>query len=325
MVNAIRLALVVSSPLRPTAISGIAKRRILICLSTAWLLLGTNIVSAQELAPRAYWPAPAGTNVALLAYQRNTGDIVIDPSLPLTGVESEIDYLVVGYQRFFSLFGRTATAQVSLPFADGFTEGFVDNEFRQRTTTGLTDARLRLAINLRGAPTMDVAGFQALRNDPKTIIGASIVVQAPTGEYDGDRLINLGTNRWAVKPALGMIVPLRPTWLFEVEVGVWLIGDNDNFLGEIREQEPIVSTEAHLIKRIRPGFWASLDANYYTGGETRIGDGFSDDLQRNARAGLTMGFPIQGRHSLRASFSTGISTRSGGDFEMYSLSWIYAW
>jgi hypothetical protein len=294
-------------------------------LMIAWSVLSAGIVSAQELAPRAYWPAPVGTNVAVMAYQRNTGDIVIDPSLPITGVESEIDYLQIGYQRFFSLFGRTTTVQLNLPWADGLTEGIVDGAFRQRRTTGLTDARLRLAINLKGAPAMDVAGFQTLRNDPNTIIGASIVVQAPTGEYDSDRLINLGTNRWAVKPALGMIVPLHPTWLFEIEVGAWLFGDNDDFLGQTRKQEPIISTEAHLIKRIRPGFWVSLDANYYTGGETRIGPDFSDDLQRNARAGLTLVFPLKGRYALRAGFSTGISTRSGGDFEIYTLGGAYAW
>lgn len=304
---------------------GTTVRERLTRLSAALLLCSVGVVSAQELAPRAYWPAPVGTNVAVVAYQRNTGDIVIDPSLPITGVESEIDYLQLSYQRFFSLFGRTASAQVSLPYADGFTEGFVEGEFRQRTTTGLTDARVRFAINLRGAPAMDAAGFQALRQDPKTIIGASIVVQAPTGDYDGDRLINLGTNRWAVKPALGMIVPLHPTWLFEIEVGAWLFGDNDDFLGQTRKQEPIISTEAHLIKRIRPGFWVSLDANYYTGGETRIGADFSDDLQRNARAGLTLVFPVKGRYALRAGFSTGISTRSGGDFEIYTLGGAYAW
>ena len=300
-------------------------RPALACLVIAWSLLTAGNAAAQELAPRAYWPAPVGTNVAVLSYQRNSGDILIDPSLPITGVESEIDYLQVGYQRFFGLFGRTAAAQLSLPYADGFTEGMVEGEFQRRNTTGFTDARLRLMINLRGAPAMDVSGFQALRADPQTIIGASLLIQAPTGAYDSDRLINLGANRWALKPALGMIVPLRPTWLFEIEVGAWFIGDNDDFLGETRKQDPILSTEVHLIKRIRPGFWASLDANYYTGGETRIGDEFRDDLQRNARAGFTLVFPIRRRHALRAGFSTGISTRSGGDFEMYSLSWAYAW
>jgi hypothetical protein len=172
---------------------------------------------------------------------------------------------------------------------------------------------------------MDAAGFQALRAKPRTIIGASLLVQVPTGEYESDRLINLGTNRWAVKPAIGMIVPLHPTWLFEIEVGAWFFGDNDDYLGQTREQDPIVSTEIHLVKRLRPGFWVSLDANYYRGGDTRIGDEFRDDLQRNARAGLTFVVPIRGRHAVRGSYSNGVTTRSGGDFEMYSLSYLYAW
>jgi hypothetical protein len=299
--------------------------RAIIHIALVAAILGNSIAVAQELTPRAYWPMPIGTNVLVLGYQHNTGDIVIDPSLPITGVESKIDYLQVTYQRSLSLFGRFASAQLSLPYADGITEGTVGGEFLQRKTTGLTDARFRLAMNLIGAPAMDAEGFQALRASPRTIVGASLLLQAPTGDYESDKLLNLGTNRWSVKPAIGMIVPLRPTWLFEIEVGTWFFGDNDDFLGETREQDPIVSVEMHLVKRIRPGFWMSLDANYYEGGDTRVGDDFNDDLQRNSRAGLTVVFPVKGRHALRGSFSTGVSTRSGGDFEMYSLSYLYAW
>lgn len=287
--------------------------------------LGKGIAFAQELTPRAHWPMPVGANAVVLGYQRNTGDIVIDPSLPITGVESEINYFQVTYQRSFNLFGRSASAQLSLPFADGLTQGTVEGEFLQRKTIGLTDARFRMAVNLMGAPAMDAAGFQALRADPKTIVGASLLLQVPTGEYESDKLLNLGTNRWSVKPAIGIVVPLRPTWLLEIEVGAWLFGDNNDFLGETREQDPIVSAELHLVKRIRAGFWASLDANYYKGGETRIGPDFNDDLQRNSRAGFTLVFPVKGRHALRGSFSTGVTTRSGGDFEIYALSYLYAW
>jgi hypothetical protein len=299
--------------------------RTIVYIALLMAALGNGIAVAQELTPRAYWPTPIGTNALVLGYQRNTGDIVIDPSLPITGVESEIDYFQATYQRSFSLFGRSASAQLSLPFADGLTEGTVEGEFLQRKTTGITDARLRMAVNLLGAPAMDAEGFRALRADPKTIIGASLLVQVPTGEYNSDKLLNLGTNRWSAKPAIGMIVPLRPTWLLEIELGAWFYGDNDNFLGEIREQDPIISTEIHLVKRIRPGFWASLDANFYRGGETRVGSDFNDDLQRNSRAGVTLVFPVRGRHAIRGSFSTGVSTRSGGDFEMYSLSYFFSW
>ncbi len=93
---------------------------------------------------------------------------------------------------------------------------------------------------------MDAAGFQALRANPQIIVGASLLVQAPTGEYDPDEVINIGTNRWAVKPAIGVIWPIRPTWLLEFEIGAWFFGDNDEFLGETREQDPILSTESTL-------------------------------------------------------------------------------
>ncbi len=299
-------------------------RLILAALMLAALLTSCE-VAAQELTPRAYWPLPKDANAFVLSYQRSSGDIVTDPSLPLTGVDSVIDFLQVSYQRTLSLFGRSANLQFVLPYSDGHTEGLVEGEFRTRDTAGIADARVRLSINLKGAPSMDGAAFQALRKNPRTIIGASLLVQAPTGEYEPDKLINIGTNRWSVKPAIGAIWPLRPTWLLEAEVGVWLFGNNDEFLGQTREQDPILSTEFHLIKRIRPGLWASLDANFYLGGRTTVGGVEGSDFQRNSRVGATAVLPIKGKHALRGSFSTGVVTESGGDYTIINLSYIYAW
>ena len=291
----------------------------------ATLLIFADVTLGQELVPRAYWPSPNGTNVIVLGYQRNTGDIITDPSLPVTGVESDIDFLQLSYQRTFNAWGRTATVQLSLPYTEGRTEGFVDGEFARRDVAGLADARARFAINLKGAPTMDIAGFQELRRNPETLVGASLLVQAPTGEWESDRVINAGTNRWSVKPAIGVIWPMRPTWLLEFEFGAWFFGDNNDFLGETRKQDPIVSAAVHLVKRIRSGFWVSLDANFYEGGETRIGDEEAGNLQRNSRVGLTAVFPMKPRHALRGSISTGAVTKSGGDFEIFSLAYIYVW
>ena len=268
---------------------------------------------------------PDGTNVFVLAYQRSSGDIVTDPSLPLANVDSDIEFLQLAYQRAFGLFGRSASLQLSLPYSEGRTQGIVEGEFRSRDTQGFADLRARISINLRGAPSMDGEAFQELRRNPRTIIGASLTVQAPTGEYEPDKLINLGTNRWSVKPAVGVIWPLRPTWLVEFEAGVWLFGDNDDFLGTTRGQDPILSTEFHIIKRIRPGFWASFDANFYVGGRTTVDGVERADLQRNSRFGATLVFPIKGRHALRTSISTGAVTESGGDYEIFTLSYLYAW
>jgi len=284
--------------------------------------LGTE---AQELVPRAYWPAPKGTQVLVLGYQYSTGDIISDPTLPVVGVESDINYAQVSYQYTLSLFDRTANIQVNQPYMWSTTEGIVENEHRRRDISDMTDTRILLSVNLRGAPTLDAAGFRALRANPKTIIGASVLVQAPTGDYDSDKVLNAGTNRWAVKPAMGMIWPVRPDLLFEAHFGAWFFGDNDDFVGMKREQEPIVSTEVHLIKHITPEFWASLDLNYYFGGRTTVDNVERGDLQRNSRIGVTAVFPIKGRHAIRTSYSTGIVTDSGGEYDTVTISYVHAW
>ena len=287
--------------------------------------IAAAVASAQELAPRAYWPAPNGTNALVAAYQYTKGDIVTDPSLPITGVDSSINYALLTYQRTFSLFTRTATLQFNVPYTWGSSDGFAESEPISRDFSAMADARLRLSVNLRGAPSMDVEGFQALRSNPRTIVGVSILVQPPTGGYDSDNVINAGTNRWAVKPAVGVIWPIRPTWLFEFELGSWLFGDNDDFLGATRAQDPILSGEFHLIKRIRPGLWVSLDANIYGGGRTTVGAEERANLQRNSRLGATLVVPFKRRHAFRFAYSTGVVTESGGDFESIIVSYVFAW
>jgi len=294
----------------------------------AWVLgclLAAGAAQSQELAPRAYWPAPDGTNVLLLAYQYSTGDVVTDPSLPVAGVDSRIHVTQAAFQRTFGFLGRTSSLQLAVPYSWATTEGTYLGEPASRVVDGWADARLRFAINLLGAPTMDTQAFRVLAAHPVTQVGFSLTVQAPTGQYDPQRLINLGTNRWSVKPAFGVIYPFTPSWMLEFELGGWFFGDNDEFVGQTREQEPILSTEAHLVKNFRSGVWASLDANFYTGGRTKVGPDRRADLQRNSRFGATLVWPIQRHHALRGTYSTGVVTESGGDYEVYSISYLYVW
>lgn len=298
-------------------------------LSCALTLLALSLVGrvgfAQELTPRAYWPAPVGTNVFGIGYQLSTGDVLPDPSLPVYGVDSTLNGAALTYQRFFDLFDRTATVQLNLPYAWGRTEGTVDGEFLTRDIDAFADARIRFAINLRGAPAMDPTEFREMLGNPKTIFGVSLVVQAPTGGYDTDRVLNAGSNRWSAKPALGVIVPLSPGWLLEGEMGVWVFGDNEEFVGVTREQAPILSSEFHLIRVMKNGIWASLDLNFYQGGQSTVAGVERDDIQRNSRVGLTLAYPIRKRHMIRAGYSAGVVTEVGSDFSIFSLAYIYAW
>lgn len=209
------------------------------CVMAAFFFLCSLPAAAQELVPRAYWPAPTGTKLFVTSYQYSEGEVLTDPSLPLEGVESKIEFASLTYQQTFALLNRTTNLQLNLPYAWGSAQGFVEGEFRSRDISNLADARARVSINLVGAPAMDGTGFQAFRAEPRTIVGASILVSAPTGGWDSGKLFNAGLNRWAVKPAVGVIYPLRRKLLLEFEVGAWFFEDNDDFLGETRSQDPI--------------------------------------------------------------------------------------
>ena len=296
-------------------------RIVLLLLASFWSITSF----AQELTPRAYWPTPDGTNVLVFGYQNTFGSVLTDPSLPVTGVKSDINYLLATFQHTFNWFSRTAIVQVSAPYSWGTTKGYLEGQYRDRHTAGLADTQVRFAINLRGAPSMDQAGFLELLANPKTIVGASLLLKMPTGEYQADKLINVGANRWMVKPALGVIWPIMPSLLLEFEAGIWIHGNNDEFLGQTRKQKPIYSTEAHLVKITRSDLWVSLDVNFYKGGRTSVGETTQNNLQRNSRLGATLFFPWKRQHGLRASYSKAIATSSGGDFNLINLSYTYAW
>ena len=66
---------------------------------------------------------------------------------------------------------------------------------------------MRFAVNLYGAPAMDLEEFASYRR--KTNVGASLVIVAPLGQYDPARFVNIGTNRWAAKPEVGLSRPFR--------------------------------------------------------------------------------------------------------------------
>ncbi len=286
-------------------------------------LVGSPPCLAQELAPRSYWPAPKGTKLLILGYSHQSGDVVTDPSLPLTGVDSSIDSGVIAYQQTFDLFGRTSNLQLQLPYVDGTTTGQVNNEAGRRDVNGFADFSATLSLNLTGAPSMTREEFQAWRSDPQPLLAASIKLVAPSGEYEADKLINIGTNRWAIRPRLGYIQPLSENWLLEFAIGAWFFEDNDEFLGTTREQDPIGAVDFSLVRRIRTGFWLSLDLTYYVGGRSTVDGDKSADFQRNSRAGLTVVYPLKRHHAVKLAWSNGLVTESGGDFQTIFLNYIY--
>jgi len=278
------------------------------------LLLGAAGLAAQELSPRAYWPAPKGTKAVIFGGAYSWGDVVTDRALPVSGVDSRITTGILGYFETFELAGRTANFVVELPYSRGTTQGLLFGLPARRDYSGFADLALTLSVNLVGAPSMTREEFRQLEASPRQILGVSLKAVLPSGKYESGRLINIGAHRWALKAELGHVLPLRPRWLLELEAGVWVFGDDDAFVGGKREQDPLVAAEAHLVRRFPRGFWASLELNYYTGGRTTIAGQVRADLQRNARIGGTLLVPFRRRHALKLGFSRGVTTETGSDF-----------
>lgn len=283
--------------------------------------LWTANIAAQELTPRTFWPAPKGTKVLVMGYSYATGDIFFDTSVPIEGADSTINGAVAAYTQTLNLFGRTANFLATVPYAFGTSQGLVAGEPGRRDFSAFGDMSLNLNINLLGAPSMNWEEFTAFRANPPPIVGFGVKVVAPTGQYFPERLVNVGANRWATRFKLGAAFPIRSSWLLEVSASTWLFGDDDDFVMGKKEQAPIYALETNLIKRIRPGLWASVDVTYFTGGQQTIGGGPLRDRQRNVKLGGTMVIPFLKRHAIKLGYANGIITRFGNDFDQFLLSY----
>jgi hypothetical protein len=155
-------------------------------------------------------------------------------------------------------------------------------------------------------------------------MGASFKVTAPLGQYDDDKLVNIGMNRWSFAPELGMSQTFGPL-ILELAGAVTLYMDNDGLLGQTLEQDPLYSAQGHAVYTLPRGIWFAFDATYYTGGRTSVGGVEKDNLQRSSRIGATLAFPLTKLHSLKLYASSGVSTRTGSDFDTYGVAWQYRW
>ena len=298
----------------------------------AWHLIAAAILalvtmqssaSAQELIPAAYTPAPVGINVVTLAGMFNSGDLAFDPSGPIDDASAQIFTYSLGYARTLSVAGRSATFGIVLPYLMGDLEGRYLGEFASVYRSGIGDTSVRFAVNLLGAPAMTRAEFKTYR--PRTLIGTTLVVQAPTGQYDPLKLINIGTNRWAFEGQVG-IVQVMGRWAVDFYVAGKFFTDNTDFGGGLtREQEPVASAQAHLRRAFSRKTWAAIDANYWFGGQSTVNGVTNDDEQSNSRVGLTVSTRVGPKHTLRIAYSRGAITRIGGDFDSIGVSFSYSW
>ncbi len=280
--------------------------------------------TAQDLEPKAYAASPVGAVFVIAGFARSSGSVLTDPTLPVSDVNAKIDAALVAGGYTFGLFRRLALASAVLPYTSGDVTGLLGEEARTVTRSGLADVRFKLSVNVVGNPAMRAREFAKTRR--KTIVGASLLLTAPTGQYDGTKLVNLGTNRWAFKPEIGVAVPAG-RWDLDAYLGVWLFTQNRDFYpgARTRTQDRLVAVQGHVSYTFRPRLWAALDATWYQGGAARLAGAAPTQAMNNSRLGATASFPFGRRQSLKVAFSRGVSVRTGSNFSVFSVGWQWLW
>ena len=274
-----------------------------VLLATFSLLCVAAEVVAQDVEPRRWTPFPVGTTVVGVGVLWGEGDVAFDPLLKLTDTTVATTATEVSVIHAFDLFGQTARVDLRLPQQHVRWKGLLDGTPRTRDVWGLADPRVRLSVNFVGAPALSGKEFLAYRaaHPVNTVVGAALAVNLPLGEYDEDKLLNLGNNRFAVTPQLGA-VHHRGHWSYELTGSVSLFTENREFLvDQTREQDPLFALQAHVI--YAPGPWfASLGAAYDWGGESRVEGVAKGDYRETLFFGLSAGISIDQRSSVQVTY-----------------------
>jgi hypothetical protein len=290
----------------------------------AEVMLSMISARAQDLTPRAYVITPAGSNAVVFSYSLNTGSVLFDPSIPVQDASINVNTQAVSYYYSYGLWGRSSNFTVSLPYAVGDASALLNGSKVSASRSGLADARVRVAINLKGGPAMGAREFA--KWSERNTIGVSLTAIVPSGQYDPARLINIGSNRWGFKPEVGY-ARRRGHWVLDLYAGAWFYTPNSSYYpGEMRRtQLPIGSGEAHVTYYATPRFWASIDGNYWIGGRSSINGVGNEDEQRNSRLGATVAVPLNRHQAIKVSYARGAYITIGGNFNTLALAWQYSW
>jgi hypothetical protein len=292
------------------------------------LAAGAAQLSAQDLSPRAYVITPVHSNAITITWAFYDGGVNFNGTIPVTNATGTYYVPIFSYYHSLNFFGRSANITASLPYAVGNFHGDLAGQSRSIYRSGLLDSSFRFSVNLIGGPAMPPKEMAKWKQ--KRLLGLSLKMVAPTGQYSGAKLINWGSNRWAFKPELGYSQRWGH-WLVDGYGGVWFYTTNSAFyaggpITKPQDESPVGSVEGHLSYDVKPRLWMSLDVNFWSGGITSL-SGIRNlaTKQTGSRLGGTASFPITKHQSIKMSYSNGTYIIFGGNYQNVSLAWQYSW
>jgi len=287
------------------------------------LLLVATQAQAGEIEPRAYVNTPVGINFLLAGYAYSDGGLSTPGSAPIKDAQFKMNTGVLAYVRTLDVWGKSGKFDVILPYSHLSGSAKAAGQSRERKISGLNDPLFRFSVNFYGSPALSMKEFAKYHQD--LIIGASVQVSAPLGQYDPNKLANIGNNRWFIKPDIGISKAWGPLAL-EVSTGVTFFSNNDDYFGgKTLEQEPLWSSQVHATYNLSRGVWAAVSWTYDYGGRTTIDGVQGDDLESNSRVGATLALPVNRKSSIKLFASTGVHTSIGSDFNLLGIVLQYRW
>jgi len=278
---------------------------------------------SQSLEPRLYSNIPKDLNFLVLGYVKSLGGLELNTQLDLDNVKMDVDGAVLAYARGLDFFGKSAKIDVVIPYIFIKGDAIYNGSHIDKDIGGLGDIKSRFSVNLYGAPSLSLKDFMSYKQD--FIIGTSIQLTFPTGQYDSSKLINIGRNMWAAKFGLGASKRFDQLIVELAVDGEFYSKNSSYFNGNSYEQDPVYSFQSHLIYTLKGGVWIGADANYYIGGMSKINGISKDNSLENSRFGAVVAFPISRYDSIKITASRGISTRVGTDFSTLGLFYQHRW
>ena len=285
-----------------------------------------------QVPARFYWKTLSDANAVPLIYQSMSGNTnPFDPSHTVTaGANFDATLAMAGYAHTFTLLDRSAMAAVIQPMGRISGALTAAGNSATQSASGFGDPMLEFTINLLG-PRAQKNIPDALRYEPGFSVDLLADLALPAGDYNSSQQLNIGQNRWygrlgaPVIWQLGPWVPGRRTTL-EFLPAVWLFGTNDDYVGQTLKTDPMFQLDAHLTRDFTERAWGSLDATWYSGGQSSI-NGVAGKKLDNLGFGLTLGYQINDNLNLTFGYKSTLNDEAPDDLRMdsFMVTLVFGW
>jgi hypothetical protein len=281
------------------------------------LLALTNPLWASGDGPRVHGPSPIDVN-ALILHLSSLKDAnrAFDPSLVTPNLRFDTSIGTLQYARTMELAGRHVTLTGML--RGGNSSRASDKPGQSASSSGLADPVIAASINLFGLPPMSLEEFRA--STPGTTVNLFLSATLPLGEYDPANLVNLGTNRYALRVGIPIVHPLelfQRRTVLELVPNVHFFTENDD---TGLKQDPLVTVEGHLTHDFTDHLWGAFGALWTAGGATRIGGIRQNGSQRSLSLSAALGYEFSPRWALMFRYGETVAQNEFGlDGTLYYL------